>query len=255
MGLITKSELASGAQRSRAAVTIATKPGGALHRAMVGKKVDASHPSVIEFIQRGRSDYEKKHPTQAPRDDRPTEDEVAETLAMLPDDIRELQDMSLRAIIDMFGTSKHMLDFLKAVKDIEAIHKTRLETAEKESKLISRDLVQLILDMFDIAFKRLLTDGCRTMARQSFSMVKSGSDADDVERYLNGKVSSFIKGDEGEEMSNQILIKVEIDEDSEKEFMATLDRMQAKAEEVRETLRKLLEMQGEINSSVDKVKK
>lgn len=56
-------------------------------------------------------------------------------------------------------------------------------------------------------------------------------------------------------MSNQILIKVEIDEDSEKEFMATLDRMQAKAEEVRETLRKLLEMQGEINSSVDKVKK
>ena len=193
--LITQAELARRAGRSRAAVSKALLRSN-LQLAKVGNKIDASHPEAIKFVERGIEADIKKNPHNH-RDVvspyTPTDEQIERTLSTLPADIRKLAHMPLNQLIEMFGTDKSMTEFLKAVKDIESIHKIRLETAEKESRLVTRRLVGLVFDMYDTMFKRLLSDGARTIARKCYAMAHAGQSELDLEEYVIGRLSKFIK--------------------------------------------------------------
>ena len=193
--LVTKAELARMARRSKASVSNAVKRTD-LALAMVGGKINARHPAAIDFVQRGVEQHKKNNPHEYPDDYdpyAPTDEQIQETISKLPQDIRDLLDLSLRQIIKMFGTDKSMTEFLRAVKDIEAIHKMRLDTAEKEGKLVSRRLVDLVFDMFDTMFKRLLSDGARTIAHKNYTMAMAGQSEQDLETFVNARLSKFIK--------------------------------------------------------------
>lgn len=194
--LITKAELARKAGRTPSAVSMALKRT-ALSKALVGTKIDVGHPEAVRFVQNGQSEnreaYLREH-GENPTPYAPTPEEIETTLAMLPPEIRNLVHMSLNDLIEMFGTSKAMVDFLNAVKILENIHGKRLESAEKEGRLVSRDLVEkYVIGPIDNAHKRLLTDGARTISKQVHTMALAGRSAEDCEKYVNGRLTSFIK--------------------------------------------------------------
>lgn len=189
--LITKSELARRAGRDPAAVSMAIKRG-TLSKAVVGSKMDSGHPDAIRFIQKGKE--EGREGGEGAGLLQPTEEEIKQTLAGLPEEIRDLQHLSLRDLVGMFGTSQSMVNFLNAVKILENIHAKRLENAEKESRLVSRDTVEkYVIGPIDNAHKRLLTDGARTISKQVHTMALAGRSAEDCEKYVNSRLTSFIK--------------------------------------------------------------
>jgi hypothetical protein len=197
--LIRKSELAKRAGVTPGAVTRALKRNG-LKRALVGKLVDSGHPEAVKYIQEGRRKNElgkkqgggvKEAPPRIAHIS-PTNEQIEESLSMLPEDIRELQDLSLRDLLGMFGTVGEMGDFLKATKTMEDIQASKLKNADTEGHLVSRDLVQRgVLNQLDNMLKRLLTDGSRTIAKQVHTMALAQRSVEDCEAFVNERLSSF----------------------------------------------------------------
>ena len=199
---------------SAAAITKATRVGGILHAAMLGKKLDATHPSAIA--------YQKEHadevtvsvnggpsvPLEEFNDELPTpkpSGHIAKNAAKkagvyeegsfkVPEYIGELADMTLRDLIMQFGTDVRFVDWLKATKEIEMINEKRLKNAESEGLLVSRHLVKVgILEPLNSAHIKLLTDGVKTIARRTVALHESGKDLTDIEEFIADQVSSFIR--------------------------------------------------------------
>jgi len=155
--LIRKSAFADLAGVSAAAVTKATRFGGILHEAMLGKKLDTTHPQAVAYLEEHRTkitvSIDGGEPTEYNPDD-PTHPEViplptkpSGTLAkslskkagvyeegsfIVPEYIGDLADMTLRELIMQFGTDVRFVDWLKATKEIEMINEKRLKNAESE---------------------------------------------------------------------------------------------------------------------------
>jgi hypothetical protein len=70
--LVTRAELARRGCRSRAAVTQACRPGGPLSAAVVGKRVDVRHPTVVAWLVDADGDQAALEESEAPPDDAPT---------------------------------------------------------------------------------------------------------------------------------------------------------------------------------------
>ena len=112
----------------------------------------------------------------------------------IPDDIKNFADMTLRELIQRFGTDIAFLDWLKAVKAIEDINEKRLKNAQTRGELVSIKLVKTgVIEHFEIAFNKLLTDGAKTIARRVTSMHGAGRPVEDCEKFVADQVSSFIK--------------------------------------------------------------
>ncbi len=203
-----------------AAVTKATRLGGILHDAMLGKKLDALHPAALAYAEEHRPkvtisvngsppvEYnpdDPLHPVDVPLPAKPPSGHVAKNLAKksgvyeegsftVPEYIGELADMSLRELIMQFGTDVRFVDWLKATKEIEMINEKRLKNAESEGTLVSRRLVKVgILEPLDSAHIKLLTDGVKTIARRTVALHESGKDLADIEDFISDQVSSFLR--------------------------------------------------------------
>lgn len=114
--------------------------------------------------------------------------------AAVPDNIAEYADMTLRDLIDQFGTDLRFNDWLKAIKAIEDVREKRLKNAEREGELIPRDLVRIhIIAKFDAAHTTLLTDVARTIARRVASMAKADADINECERFVEETMGKTIK--------------------------------------------------------------
>lgn len=113
---------------------------------------------------------------------------------MIPEQISKYADMSLREIIEKFGTAPRFKDWLGAMKEIGVIEDRNLKIAETKGRLVSRDLVQRhIVGEIDAAHIKLLRDGSKTIAVRVAAMVGSGADQTDIERVVSDLISSFIK--------------------------------------------------------------
>jgi len=202
-----------------AAITKATRVGGSLHAAMLGKKLDATHPSAVayELEHRPKVTISVDGGTPVPLEEfndqvgvppviagRPTghvaknqskkEGKYEEGSFTVPEYIGDLADMTLRDLIMQFGTDVRFVDWLKATKEIEMINEKRLKNAESEGTLVSRHLVKVgILEPLDSAHIKLLTDGVKTIARRTVAMHDSGRDLSDIEDFISDQVSSFLK--------------------------------------------------------------
>lgn len=122
--------------------------------------------------------------------------EIAEgrTLHEVPDDILAFADMTLRELVQRFGTDVAFRDWLTATKSIEDINEKRLKNAKTKGELVSRDLVKLgIIDPIDAAHIKLLTDGAKTIARRVTAMTNAGRPLEDCEAFVKDQITSFIR--------------------------------------------------------------
>lgn len=118
------------------------------------------------------------------------EDEIIE----IPEDIQEFADMTLRDLVDKFGTDARFVDWLSATQKIEAINEKRLKNATTQGTLVSRDLVRVgVIEPIDAAHIKLLTDGAKTIARRSTAMHSAGRPLDDIEKFVAEQITSFIR--------------------------------------------------------------
>lgn len=111
-----------------------------------------------------------------------------------PEDVAAFADMTLRQLIDKFGTDARFVDWLTATQKIEAINEKRLKNAQTKSNLISRDLVKShVIDAFNSAHLRLMTDGAKSITGGVIAKVKAGLSLAETEAYVSDILGSFIK--------------------------------------------------------------
>lgn len=120
--------------------------------------------------------------------------ETGSTLHEIPDDIKKFADMTLRELIQRYGTDVAFLDWLKATKQIEDINEKRLKNATTKGELVSRELVKIgVIDQINAAHTKLLTDGAKTIALRVVAMSKAGRAVDECEKFIVDQIGSFIK--------------------------------------------------------------
>ncbi len=109
------------------------------------------------------------------------------------ENIKDFLNYKLIDLIKRFGTDVGFLDWLRATKTIEDIEEKRLKNAEKSGELIRRDIVsEGMIAPLDGAFKKMLTDGAKTIAVRSTALIKAGASVEDIEKLVSNQLSSFI---------------------------------------------------------------
>jgi hypothetical protein len=85
----------------------------------------------------------------------------------LPDDIRDMADMTLNQLIDMFGRDVDFVIWLKATKEIELVSERRIKNARSLGELVDKDIVKKgLIAPLDGVFRSLLTDGSATLEKE-----------------------------------------------------------------------------------------
>lgn len=188
-----------------AAISTAARPGNRLHVTKVGRKINAAHPEARAYIANNRSTAPKRGPRV--REPRPPVDTTEITLPpatmsqtspeflnQIPDDVREMADKSLNELVSMFGTSKAFKDWASATKTLEDIFKKRLDNAETEGRLVTRDLVrQVFVDPLTELFSRLLNDGAKTITSLVITMHDAGRTDTECLTAVQDQMSAFIR--------------------------------------------------------------
>lgn len=112
----------------------------------------------------------------------------------VPNDIQAFADMTLRELIQRFGTDSSFVDWLKATQIIEAINEKRLKNAQTQGNLVSRELVKIgVIEPLDAVHIKLLTDGSKTITRRVTAMHDSGRGLDEIEAFVKDQITSFIR--------------------------------------------------------------
>ncbi|MHC4648913.1 MAG: hypothetical protein ACYTBJ_25955 [Planctomycetota bacterium] len=198
--IITLRELAFASGKSISAISDARATY--LKAARFGKHFKRRHPQVIEFLRRCTEEMilgtrpvsERAQRKELLKRGPPPKGPHPEDLEQLPADIRALADRSLNELVTMFGTDTRFKDWLDCVKQLEAVHKTRIESAQKEALLVHVDLIKRgVIDPFDAMSVKLLNDGAKTIARQCHKKAVAGRSIEDVEKYVRKQLSSFIR--------------------------------------------------------------
>jgi len=197
--IVTRIEIARRAGVSPKSITLACSEGKALHPATVGKKVDASHPAAIAYIashtgQYGAALKQGGGPRGMTTEDTRHKRRGGPAPHELPEHIAQYADLTLRQIIDKFGTDYAFLDYLRALKEIEVVNEKRIKNAKAEGELVSRELVKRgIIDPIDSALTNLLTDGAKTIAKRATAMHDAGKDIAEVEAFIKDTISSHVR--------------------------------------------------------------
>jgi hypothetical protein len=142
--------------------------------------------------QRAKKIFEQLQGREAPPEEEP-QDDIG--LVLEPEEgIDGMGDWTLNELISKFGTATKFYDWLKALKEIEAVTEKRIKNATNENRLISQELVQVgIIDQVDGAFVKMLTDATTTIAGRAYAMVKAGEDEKAVKDMVEDQLSSFIR--------------------------------------------------------------
>lgn len=120
--------------------------------------------------------------------------ENGKTLHEIPADIEKFADMTLRELIERFGSDVAFLDWLKATKSIEDINEKRLKNAQTRGELVNREVIKRgVIEPINNAHIQLLTDGSKTLARMVTTLHASGETVEDIEKFIVDHISSFIK--------------------------------------------------------------
>ncbi len=102
--------------------------------------------------------------------------------------------MTLREVVEKYGTDIAFSDWLRAVKLIEDINEKHLKNEHTISELVSRQLVSdYLIEPFEVSHKRLITDGAKSIANRVITMSEAGSPVEDCERLIIDQISSHIK--------------------------------------------------------------
>ena len=203
--IMTKAEFARVVGVTKGAITVAVTRGSkALAAAAVGDRIDASHPAAIQYIEKHLyrhtgAEPPPHHDTGGLAKNNAMKAGPADTidpmaLKQIPEDIRALIDMPLRALVAIFGTDRRFVDWLKAIKDIEEIQGRRLKSAKEEGVLVARRLVEVgVIDPIDTAHRQLMTDGAKTISVRLRAMADAGRTQQECEDFVREQIGSFVK--------------------------------------------------------------
>lgn len=224
--LISRAEFARRAGVSRPAVTKAC--AGQLKAAKHGKRIDCEHPAARAYLdgKPGRP-AQPTVPTPTPEPSAPTPPAkktrsapsaptpkaklaAASSTAptpinlSLPDDaylsLPRGTDQEIAAykaallpIAKRFGGEVAFLNWLKALKEMEVISKTRLDNAERAGHLVSRAHVKThVIGTIDGSHRLVLTDGVKTAMGRAQSMTRSGHSLEELEAMGREVMSSHL---------------------------------------------------------------
>ncbi len=126
------------------------------------------------------------------------ENGVHDQIIEIPVEIEPFVDMSLRELIEQFGTVLAFNEWLNAVKKIEDINEKRIKNAKLEGELVFRHSIQVgIIDPVESTHIQLLKDGSKTIAHRVKTMFEAGSEVIEIEEYIRKHISTFIKSLKG----------------------------------------------------------
>lgn len=194
---ISRSELSKRRGVSSTAITKACR--GPLKAACAGKRVNAAHPAVVEYLE---SAVGIGTPTGAKRSvppppvlpDRPR---LAMERPALGDyggdaDLEELTEQ-LQPLVDRFGTTTAFKDFLNALKTIEEIRQKRLDNEVKEGLLVERELVRVhVFGAIEQANRKLLGEVPKNLARTLYSKARAGIPVEESESDVRKQISELL---------------------------------------------------------------
>lgn len=115
-------------------------------------------------------------------------------LGVSAEDIAGFAHLSLDELVRKFGTALAFRDWLIARKTIADIHEKELKNERTMGALIERELVKVhLLGLIDAAFRRLLADAPKTIARRLYAQAKSGEPVEDAEKLVRETISSILQ--------------------------------------------------------------
>lgn len=181
---------------------------GVLEPALIGGRIDLDHENAVEYLNRTdrgnpqsaekKKPYKRGHAAKAENEKKEALKEFAAPsdgkIHEVPADIEAFADMTLRELIQRFGTDTAFCDWLKATKEIESINEKRLKNAQTMGELVSRDLIKVgIIEPIDSANIKLLTDGAKTMSVRGVAMHEAGKGVEEIEKFFSKQMTSFIR--------------------------------------------------------------
>lgn len=108
-------------------------------------------------------------------------------------DVSDYLDMTLRDLVDEFGTDNQFVEWLKATKSIEDIREKRLKNDERESKYIPREIVEKVISEFERCFSLQLNDATKTIAARIFGYAQGGRSREEATQLAEDQIGAPIK--------------------------------------------------------------
>lgn len=197
--LIKRTDFALIADVTRGAITRACRPGGILAPACDGRRIDVAHPAAVAYItdKTGHPPPTALVMPEKPPHKNKRPKPVADTdggMIEIPEDIQIYADMSLREIIERFGTMTAFNDHLAAIQKIEVINEKRLKNAQTEGVLVGREVVRTrILDPMETMCTKLLTDCAKTLSVRVPARYNAGDTPAQIEKQIADALGTHIK--------------------------------------------------------------
>lgn len=188
--LVSKTIFAKQAGTSLGSVSNAIKRGN-LTNAVIGTKININHPEAQLFINRNKAMQNfRDNDNNKPK----TELEYNSELPKETTEVEQYYNLSLREIINTFGTDYRFNEWLKAVKNIEDIKEKRIKNEHSMGSLISREFVRShIFSLIETSNIRLLSDSPRTITARVLEANETGSTREQIEKIVCDLLSKQIK--------------------------------------------------------------
>ena len=216
--LISASELARRA--GTAPSTVTRHRSGKLAAAFTDGKFDAQHPAVQAFIAersdgppRGRGLVDADHPHQPkPRPagtgrppgrppkyaQEPPPPQATGEAIEIPEHLEGHADMTIREIVQRYGTLPQYEYFLKAVKQLEDVTEKKYKNAERRGELVRADYVQNhVVGFLDGLTQRLLNDVPKALVHRVKAEIEADTPTPEIEKMIVKVISKQIKGAKG----------------------------------------------------------
>jgi hypothetical protein len=211
---LSRAEFARRAGRARSSVTEAC--AGPLAAACLSAgRIDAAHPDVAVWARargidpavlvsplaspgavKARSDEATLSSGSDAPQPRPTRARIEPPAPPIngPDDVTDLYHWTFGHVLDTFGSSRAMQDWLDARKTAAEIAKLELALATTRADLIPREAVRThVFGLIDGTFRRLLQDSPKTIARRVYAMANAGEPAEKAEELVRDTISSVLR--------------------------------------------------------------
>lgn len=119
---------------------------------------------------------------------------LEETAQDINVDPEQIEHMTLMQLGTRFGTRQGLLDYIKAIKDLEDIKAKRIKNARERGTLIPRDEVRKMFSFVENAHSRVIADTPPRLSTSIFTMLDDETTKEDIEEMVRKQVSSQLKG-------------------------------------------------------------
>lgn len=197
---VSKSAFARECGVSPSAITKACKH--ALRPALVGDRIDKDHPAAIEYREKKRGNGKANgHANGHSASNGTTHDvepDVGETHGNITvhreDNLGSYADMTVRQLVEQFGTERAFKDWLEAHSKIEDVEQKRIRNQERRGELVSRDLVaRTVFSAWEDSHRRLLSDIPRTLVARLYANAHAEVEKEQSEEMVRDLISGVLR--------------------------------------------------------------